>query len=136
MTRLGPKLRRLGALQGTRHVLPLLAMEVAQAAQNHEVSPEDALEVYVDYFKASSRLKTIDPYDKGVQANVSKLRQIIKAADPDLLRRVTRIRDKLSAKYEVRPLYQAIVLACRLKNHLDHGKQHLPDAVLARIVRR
>lgn len=115
MSKLTDKLRALGALQGARYVLPKLAMEVARAAKRRELSPEDALEVYVDYYKASSHLKTIDPYDNGVKANVSKLRQIIKAADPELLERVTRVHAKVGEREQVKPLYQAMVAACRIK---------------------
>jgi hypothetical protein len=126
------KLRRLGMAQGARHVLPVLAMELARAADEGRVKPDDALEVYVDYFKAASRLKTIDPYDNGVKANVSKLRQIIKAHDPRLLARVTKAHDKAARKSRVKPLYHAMVAACRYAN----ANGRVPDAVLAELCRR
>jgi len=132
MANFSAELRKLGVLQGQRHVLPILALKVAKAAKARHIDESSALDVYVDYFKASSRLKTIDPYDNGVKANVSKLRQIIKARDPDLLERVMKAHSRLTLEGKVKPLYAAMVAACRAKNA---GKDVSSKAAVARIVR-
>jgi hypothetical protein len=116
MNKLSATLHQLGVQQRTRYVMPQLAMEVARAAARREIDPDDALSVYVDYYKAASTLKNVDPYDNGVKANVSKLRQIIKASDPALLDRVTDIHERLRARDKVVPLYHAMVAVCRIKN--------------------
>jgi hypothetical protein len=126
-------IRDLGKAQASRGVLPQLAIEVSRAAAEHDINPEDALELYVDYFQASSGLKKIDPFDNSVKANVSKLRQLIKAADPKLMEVVIRQHEKLAKKVEVKPLYHAMVEAARYKSKT--GRR--PDiAMLAKIVSR
>jgi len=133
MTKFSRKVQGLGKLQATRGVLPVLAMEVSKAAAKRDLKPEDALETYIDYYKASSRLKTIDPYDGGVQANVSKLRQIIKSASPELLAKVQEIHERISTRDTVRPLYAVMVAVSR--RHNATGKK--PTAAeIAAMVRR
>jgi hypothetical protein len=133
MTKLAKALRVFGRRQNARHILPLLAMEVARAAQRGEVSADNAIEVYIDYYMVASGGRKIDPYDAGIQANASKLRQIIKAKSPGLLSRVTAAHQKLSARGDARPLYHAMVACCRAQ--LARGKE-LSDAQVATNTRR
>jgi hypothetical protein len=131
---LSATLHALGVAQTNRGVLPTLAIEVAKAARKGTIKPDNALDVYLDYYRASSRLKTIDPYDNGIKANVSKLRQIILCADPELLERVTNLHEKaLNAGHYVKPLYHAMVLACRAYNARPHK---LTNGEIIKIIRR
>ncbi len=130
--KLGAKLQDLGRAQGSRGYLPEVAMELAIAAKAGQIEPDDALEAYVAYYKASSHLKTIDPYCNTVKANVSKLRQIIKCADPQLLERVTRTHRAMSRQGHVGALYPAMVNACRMQ--IQYGRK-LTQNMLVRAIR-
>jgi hypothetical protein len=134
MSKLTARLRVLGNAQRHLHVLPKMAVLVATAAKNREVSPEDTLEIYTAYYKAASPLKTIDPYSAAVRVNVSKLRQIIKARDPELLRKVMVERDKLMLQgKDVKPLYHAMVDVCRAANNSPRA---LTLEMIDKVIRR
>jgi hypothetical protein len=135
MYRLTAKLKALGSARAASNVLPQLALEVAKAAARGAINEGHVNEIYLDYFQATKPGEKIDPYSGAVKANASKLRQIVKAADPELLARVTAVHHKICHKQPrtCRPLYAAMVLACRIK--ISKGRR-VSDAELARIVKR
>ena len=107
--------RIYGAMRKRAEVLPVFALELAKAAKRKEITADDAEELYLAYFKASTGLK-LKASDGSMRANTSKLRQIIRAADPELLKRVERIRSQAARYGPVRPLYALMVWACGVKN--------------------
>jgi hypothetical protein len=120
-----------GRLQRDRQTLPQFAIEIAKLAKSGEIDTDDAMDIYIAYFKVSSGLRKPLPTDTGVKVNASKLRQIIKAASPTLLGRVMKLYAK--AERDNRPLYPCMVDACRLYNL--HNKMPT-DAQLKAIVAR
>lgn len=131
------RVTRIGLKQSQRYCLPLLAMELATASSKRQITVDDANDYYLAYFAASvgPRLaKALAKQGNGVKVNASKLRQIIRAADPVLLRQVTAEHTKAARKGEpTQPLYHAMVMACRHKN--TTGKRPTGRA-LQNIVRR
>lgn len=99
----------------SRETLATLALAVATAAKARKISPDDANELYATYYAASRGVaaKRLDMTDATFKVNASKLRTIIRAADPDLLKRVAAIYEQANV---TRPtLYGAMVDACRRK---------------------
>ena len=109
-------LAELGSKQATRYVLPMVAFEVAKAARRGEVDEEDAAELYVAYWEGTAAPGKIDVRHDSPKAQVSKLRQIIMAADPDLLDRVAKLHEKAKREgRQVLSLYAAMVEASRVQ---------------------
>jgi hypothetical protein len=110
-----------------RHTLPEMATDLAERAKAGEIDPEDAMDLYLEYYRASMGVFKADPTLNTARANASKLRQVIKAADPDLLRRVSDIYDQMHHKVPCRPLYHGMVDVCR---HRLDTKGHISDATI------
>lgn len=128
--------RRLGKSQRQTYRLPIVAMEVAQAAKRGDIDVDDAIDLYIEYMREASGIKKWDPASNTIKANASKLRQIIKAADPDLLLRVERIHNTMRDKGELAPganLYPAMVNACRLQ--VMYGKM-LTDGRIRQLLQK
>lgn len=130
MTSLKPLMRRYGQTQ--RHTLPQVAIDIAQRAQNGEIDVEDTNDLYLEYYRASQGVTSADPTSQAMRVNASKLRQIIKTADPELLREVSEQFDTMRHRVKVRPLYHAMVDVCRYK--LETGR-HPSKHTIARILR-
>jgi len=108
------RLTGYGKAQRTgRHLLADVALDLAHSAAHHEIDESDAMRCYLVYLKASTGAKA-DPADRSVRVNASKMRQIIKAADPELLQRVMSFSDRIPFGRR-RSMYAAMVDACRLQ---------------------
>jgi len=118
----------------SRHILPSVAIHVATMAANGEIEPDDAAEYYTTYFKAAADLAHIDPTSPTVKVQISKLRKIIQAADPQLLHRVSDMHFKLHRKEPCKPLYHAMVDVCRFK--LSSGRTTISDTAIKRLLLR
>jgi hypothetical protein len=88
----------------------------------------------LEYYKASVGITNADASDNSVRVNASKLRQIIRAADPELLRKVAAIHEQMQKREPVRPLYHAMVDVCR--HRLETGRRKVSDATIRRILKR
>ena len=135
MFNLNTTLVAFGAAQGQRDVLPKMAVELAKAAKRGVIDEGDAMELYKRYFAASARTsaRALDQRAPNIKVNASKLRQIIKAADPELLARVTHIRERLRFEKSCRSLYSCMVDACRMQ--LVIGRK-LTDAQIKGLIPR
>ncbi len=118
--------RELGDIvaQG-RATLPRLALAAAAAAKAGQIDEDDAAGIYEEYIKRSQGLNHVEHSSNTIKANVSKLRQIIKCSmngydAPHLLRRVEVIHAK--ARVPVKPLYSAMVDACRAQIVKGHKR--------------
>ena len=90
-----------------RHALPTLALAAAQGAARSVVDEHDASDIYAAY---SER-----PVSRSYRVQASKLRQVIRAANPKLVMRVWTMHN-VHRKHEPRgvQLYETMVNACRL----------------------
>jgi hypothetical protein len=71
--------RKLGQMLATnRGVLHQLAFAVVRAAADGEIEPEDAYDIYTEYYKAAHHIAKVEADMPGLRQNVSKLRQLIK----------------------------------------------------------
>ena len=128
---LRPVMRNFGQRQ--RHTLPQVAITIAERAKSGDVDTDDTMDLYLEYYCASAGVSKADATSPTVRVNASKLRQIIKAADPALLREVSRLYEEMRHKVATKPLYHAMVDACRYK--LEAGKTP-SEATLRKILRK
>ena len=118
MPKLTDRLRLLGERQRSTQWLPRVALEVAEAAKKGEIDETDATSLYMAYFRASTGTHLNGAAaSAGIRVNASKLRQVIKCADPVLMRRVVKMWNKAGGK--VRPLYPVMVDVARLAARLN-----------------
>jgi hypothetical protein len=124
------KVRGLGLAQrDCGKIMGQLALEVAHAAKRKEIDPDDAADLYSLYYQTASGVKP-NPAERSFRVNASKLRQIIKAADPELLKKVIKIQETLPDS-ERRPLYESIVAACRARcQHKRISEKQLLQLIL------
>ncbi len=128
------RVRGIGRAQRSRHeyfTMPNLAMMVAEAAKAGEVDEDSASEIYETYIKESTGLKPIRA-NPSFRTNCSKLRQIIRAKSPTLLKRVAKIHEANRGE-RIRPLYPAMVDVCRLAQSQTKSPT---DAQILKIVRQ
>jgi hypothetical protein len=96
-----------------RKIMAQVAIDVARASKRGEVDEDDAADLYATYYRASTGARALKGSD-GIKVNASKLRQIIKAADPDLLERVMAMAERVPEGTRA-STYAAMVNACRAK---------------------
>jgi hypothetical protein len=124
----------LGSKQSARYVLPIVAVEVAKAARRGEVDEEDATDLYLAYWEGTAAPGKIVPTADSPKSQISKLRMIIKAADPDLLDRVAILHEKCKREGEaVLSLYASMVETSRVQAS-RHAK--LRDREILEIIRK
>ena len=129
------RVKEIGRTQRHRYeglTLPVLAIAVAEAARDGEVNEDVAGEVYAIYIQESTGQKPV-PSEQSFRVNASKLRQIIRAKSPALLRKVAKLHGQVREKIRVRPLYPAMVDACRALYHT--GKMPSDRQLLAIVSR-
>lgn len=120
----------LGRMRHDLRVLPKLAYLAAEAAERGEVDEDDAQDLYLTYYEHTQTAKRgVDPGEATVRVQVSKLRQIIKSADPELLDRVTKAHAE--ARGARKSLYTSMVAAARLQ---AAARQRLSDRTLRELV--
>src|SRR5262245_45662668 len=107
-------------LASNRGVLHQLAIAVVRAAAEGEIEPEDAHEIYVEYYKAAHHLTSVSTDLPGLKQNVSKLRQLIKLGQQRrkdalaLMRRAERAREEaIRGSAPVIALYPHLVEVAR-----------------------
>lgn len=127
------RLRQFGRQQKRMNILPMVALTLAEAAKCGEIDADDAQELYLEYYKNSTGIKKPDVGSSSFRVNTSKLRQIIKAKDPALLRRVIKIHAQVSHERPTRQLYGLMVLVCRKK--LNTGRAP-PDEEIKKLAQR
>jgi hypothetical protein len=112
--------------------LPRLALMVAQASADRQVTIEDADDLYAAYLGTTpEKARALNP--TSFRANASKLRRVIEAADAELVERAIKIRQRLAREIEGFPAYQLIVAACRLR--IKQGRR-VTNADLERLIRQ
>jgi hypothetical protein len=109
MPRLDDDIAALGANR-TNSILPTLALRLAEEAKAGNVEADQANNLFERYYTAGGKLK-IDTHTSSFRVQASKLRTIIKAKDPVLLKQVADIHGKSDGNR--RSLYDAMVAASR-----------------------
>jgi hypothetical protein len=120
--------RELGCSR-SRSALVELAHLCATAADQNKIDVEDAAEIYREYL-AGTRMGA-DTTGSSFRANASKLRQIIKSANPGLLKQVEQVYDK-HAHQKSLPLYHVIIEAARR----DVAGRSISEPALLQLVRK
>jgi hypothetical protein len=121
------------ALRGT---LPDLALTLAGAAKQGAIDEGDVMDLYLAYMQASHPRRKLAHSDPPVKANASKLRQIVKAQDPELLKRVTEVHQRLvSHETPCKALYACMVDACRAALLRPLGKP-LSERAIVKLCKR
>lgn len=111
--------KSLGAtVAKARNSLSDLAIASAEAAAKGRLDEDDAQGIYEEYIKACE--PEHEPTEGSLKGNVSKLRQIIKAAaaGPEIMTLFERVRtthEKLKKTTRTVPLYSAYVDAARIQ---------------------
>lgn len=102
------------AQQTCRRIMAHAAIDIAHSAARGEIDETDADRLYTIYYQAAKGVKitTDNKCEAGFRVNTSKMRQIIKAANPELLVRVMKASDRVPMGRR-KPLYAAMVDACR-----------------------
>ena len=113
--------RKFGQMVASkRGALHQFALAVVRAASEGEIEPDDAHELYVEYYKAARNITKVQPDMPGIKQNVSKLRQLIKLGQQrrkdalSLMRRVEQAHEHaLRGNAPVMALYAHMIEAAR-----------------------
>lgn len=111
MPNLDDEIAELG-MNRTNVVLPTLAHRVATAAAAGDIDEDSANEIFERYYTGGGKYQ-VDKHTTSFRVQCSKLRQIIKAKDPVLLREVTRVHNEVEPGGRKRSLYDTMVEASR-----------------------